>query len=71
MTFRSSLRFRCCKTVQMTQLWFPACLSEPTTESGQFCHIASQHSRVEPVQQQEPDEEWAEAKRSSVSTAFH
>lgn len=51
-------------------LLLSAGLSEPATESGQLRHIALEHAELEPVHQQEPDEERTEAKRCSVSVSF-
>ena len=44
-----------------------ACLPEPATESGQLCHVTAEHTGLEPIHQQEPDEEWNPAKCCSVS----
>lgn len=51
----------------LSLLLLVACLSEPATESGQLCHVAPEHTGVEPDHQQESDEERTEAKCCSVS----
>lgn len=51
----------------LSLLLLVARLSEPATESGQLCHVPSEHTGVEPDHQQESDEERTEAKCCSVS----
>lgn len=65
--------FCCILTVFTSLLLLSACLSEPATESWQLCHVAAEHSGLEPVHQQEPDEKRTEAKCCSVSVfeLFH
>lgn len=62
-----------CKMTKCTSLFLSllARLSESATESGQLCHVSAEHTGLEPVHQQEPNEEWTEAKCSSVSDTFN
>lgn len=58
-----------CAILTLLSLWLLplACLSEPSSESGQLCDVPPQHARVELIYQQEPDEERTEAKCYPVS----
>lgn len=47
-----------------------ASLPEPATESWQLCHVAPERPGLEPVHQQEPDEERTETQCCSVSLHF-